>query len=60
MKEPPVEKAQKKMFKAVGRKWTPEAAAHENWFRETKWTRAQEVEFKSWLVRGLLPEYGCA
>jgi hypothetical protein len=45
-----VEAALKRMFQAVGRRYTCEAVAKPNWFLKSSWTSMQREAFESWLA----------
>jgi hypothetical protein len=40
-----------KMFKAVGRVWSPEITGTPDWFLKTSWTTEQQEAFCDWMVK---------
>jgi len=41
--------ALRKMFRLVGRKYSPQATSKPEWYYESTWTSKQQSEFRKWL-----------
>ena len=53
-----LEKALFKLFFMVGRKYTPEAVGHPEWFYESTWTAAQQEEYREWFQKASMRSLG--
>ena len=44
-------KAFRRMFRAVGRRFSPDVVCRPNWYLESSWTMEQERTYREWFVR---------